>query len=104
MPGTAAITNSQYVLVSATGKDRNGNSAPINTLTSVSSAPTVATVAQFGTDPTTFKVIGVAAGTAVITITAKNAAGTTLTNTVNVTVTAELAITLDLTVSAPINI
>jgi len=101
----ATLTNRQYLVVGVNGVDRLGSSAVINTLTAVSSVPAVASIEVFGAPANqNFKLIGLTAGSTVITINAKNTAGTALpVQTINVTVTAELAVSISVSIGSPLD-
>lgn len=97
----ANLTNAQWAVVSIEGKDRLGNKAALSNITITNDATNVASIEAFGEQ---YKLTGLTAGTAKITIKAKNAAGIELTAILDVTITAELAVSIEIFVGQVNNI
>lgn len=96
---------SQFVEISIEGKDRNGASAPLFNVDGQSSDSGVAgfTGGRVEGNKTILTLTAFNAGTAVVTITSNDQAtgGQTFTETINVTVTEELAVLMEVVIGEP---
>lgn len=98
------MNTGQFLTIDLTGIDKNGNPAPINSGTFVSSDSGVISVEQTG--DLNAKIVGVAAGSATLTYSAKSQNGTQLgdqTETFTINAVIEEAVSVQATFSPPQN-